>query len=73
MDDRQYEELFGAILDLREATDLGFAQVYRRFDEERDRSDRRFNALETRMEAGFRDVSSSLQEIGSRLSVVEQR
>lgn len=80
MDDRQYEELLDAILGLREATEAGFAGAYRcfdvvgqRFNEQDEKWDRRFGALERRVEEGFRYVSASLSDITSRLSAAEQR
>ncbi|MGA8576998.1 MAG: hypothetical protein WB609_15100 [Candidatus Cybelea sp.] len=67
MDDRRYQELLEAILDLRAATEAGFNRVDRRFDEVdkrwNDRLDRledawgrRFNALERRFDEGFRSL-----------------
>ena len=101
MNDRQYNELFGAILDLRGATELGFSDVSRRFEdvyhrldgvrhgldhvngridavqfrlgEMEERWDRRFHALEIRVEDGFGSLSASLGAIHTRLSSVEQR
>jgi hypothetical protein len=79
MDDQRYVELLNAIVDLRNATELGFANVDRRFDEMEQRWDRRFGALETRfdtlehrVEDGFRGVNASLDAIHSRLAAVEQ-
>ena len=84
MNDHQYKELFGAIIDLREATELGFKRVDARFEimEERwdkrfqqmeERWDRRFTALENRVETGFAEVASSLRSIDVRLTHVERR
>jgi hypothetical protein len=108
MNDRQYNELLGAILDLRGATELGFSDVSCRFEdvyhrldglqqglddvhhgldhvngridavqlrlgEMEERWDRRFHALEIRVEDGFGSLSASLGAIHTRLSSVEQR
>jgi hypothetical protein len=73
MDDRQYKELLGALLDLRRATETGFNNVDGRFNELEERWDRRFGALERRVEEGFHDVSGSLATITIRLSAVERR
>ena len=80
MDDARYAKLLNAILDLRNATELGFGNVsrgfedvYRRFDQMEERWDRRFRALETRVEGGFRDVALSLDDIRQRLTGVERR
>ncbi|MGA7356194.1 MAG: hypothetical protein WA431_09920 [Candidatus Cybelea sp.] len=73
MDDARYTELLNAILDLRNATELGFADVYRRFDQMEERWDRRFRALDTRVEEGFRGVARSFDDIRQRLTRVEQR
>lgn len=80
MDDARYADLLSAILDLRNATEFGFSDVgrrfddvYRRFDQMEERWDRRFRALETRVEDGFRAVASSLDDIRQRLTVVQQR
>jgi hypothetical protein len=73
MDDARYAELLNAILDLRNATELGFADVYRRFDDVdrrfdqmEERWDRRFRALDTRIEDGFRGVALSFDDIRQR-------
>ncbi|MGA9417792.1 MAG: hypothetical protein WBV40_01485 [Candidatus Cybelea sp.] len=71
MDERQYRELFDAILDLRNATELGFVAVHRRFDDvyhQLDGLDWRFNSLESRVEEGFRSVSVALTDIRARLT-----
>lgn len=73
MDDARYTELLNAILDLRNATELGFADVDRRFDKMEERWDRRFSALEARVEDGFCSVASSLDDIRRRLTGVERR
>jgi hypothetical protein len=80
MDDERYAELLHAILDLRSATELGFDSmnrrfddVYARFDALEERWDRRFGALERRVEDGFRAVSASLDDVRRRLSIVERR
>jgi hypothetical protein len=73
---RPYQELLNAILDLRNATELGFVAVNRRFDDvyhRRDGLDRRFNSLESRVEEGFRSVSVALTDIRGRLTAFEQR
>jgi hypothetical protein len=86
MDNARYAELLNAILDLRNATELGFDnvrrrfdevysrfdEVYRRFDQMEERWEGRFRALETRVENGFRGVASSLDDIRHRLTGVEQ-
>ncbi len=71
MDDRRYKELLDAIFDLRGATEAGFNRVDRRFDELEERWNRRFGALENRVEDGFRTVSASVANIASRLNAVE--
>lgn len=76
MDNRQYTDLLNAILDLRNATELGFNSMNRRFegvDARLDRLERRFGALETRVDDGFREVAASLDDIRTRLTAVEQR
>lgn len=76
MDNRQYSDLLNAILDLRNATELGFNHMNHRFegvDARFDRLERRFGALETRVDDGFRDVAASLDDIRTRLTAVEQR
>ena len=76
MTDGQYQELLNAILDLRGATELGFARVNHRFDDvyyRLDSLDRRFAAVDVRVEQGFRDVSVALTEIRDRLTAVERR
>jgi hypothetical protein len=73
---RPYQELLNAILDLRNATELGFVAVNRRFDDvchRLDGLDRRFNSLESRVEEGFRSVSVALTDIRGRLTAFEQR
>lgn len=73
---RPYQELLNAILDLRNATELGFVAVNRRFDDVHHRFDgldRRFNSLESRVEEGFRSVSVALTDIRGRLTAFEQR
>lgn len=82
MDDRQYQELLNAILDLRNATEIGFVAVNGRFDDvdgrfddvyrRLDGLDRRFSSLESRVEEGFRSVSVALTDIRGRLIAVEQ-
>ena len=66
MNDSQYSELLNAILDLRNATELGFMNiagrfdaVNSRFDTLEERLDRRFSALETLFEKGFRGLEAS--------------
>jgi hypothetical protein len=73
MTDRQYRELFEAILDLRSATELGFRTVDRRFDEMEERWNRRFGALESRVEDGFKDVERRFNETTDRFGTLEQR
>jgi tetrahydromethanopterin S-methyltransferase subunit G len=66
-------DLMDAILGLREATELGFAYVDRRFDEIGDRWDHRFTALENRVEAGFCDVGVRFKEVDKRFEQVDAR
>ena len=73
MDEVRYAELLNAILDLRNATELGFADVDRRFDKVEERWDRRFRALDSRVEEGFRGVALSFDDIRQRFTGVEQR
>jgi hypothetical protein len=67
MTDRQYRELFNAILDLRSATELGFRTVDRRFDEMEERWNRRFGALESRVEDGFKAVDQRFLTLEQRV------
>jgi hypothetical protein len=74
MTDRQYRELFEAILDLRSATELGFGNVDRRFAEVdgrfnkmEERWDRRFGALESRVEDGFKAVDRRFLTLEQRV------
>ncbi len=67
MDDRNYAELLNAVIDLRSATELGFVNVHRRFDEHEGRWERRFGALETRVETGFREVDCRFTALEARV------
>jgi hypothetical protein len=67
MTDRQYRELFEAILDLRSATELGFRTVDRRFDEMEERWNRRFGALDSRVEDGFKAVDQRFLTLEQRV------
>jgi hypothetical protein len=72
---RPYQELLNAVLDLRNATEIGFVAVNHRFDDvyhRLDGLDRRFSSLESRVEEGFRSVSAGLTDIRGRLIAVEQ-
>jgi hypothetical protein len=56
MNDQHFVELMDAVVDLRNATEMGFHNVDRRFDEmdlRLERWERRFNALETRLRTAF--------------------
>jgi septation ring formation regulator EzrA len=70
-------DLMDAILGLREATELGFANaardVDRRFDEMDERWHRRFMALETRVEVGFQGVDRRLTAVDARFDAVDAR
>lgn len=64
-------EMMDALLGLREAMEFGFANVERsvdrRFDEMDERWNRRFMALENRVEHGFREVDARFNEVNSQL------
>ena len=74
-DDSDNKELLEAILDLRNATELGFNRVDarfgemdRRFDVMEERWDRRFDALESRVEVGFTAVDQRLRALSAELA-----
>ena len=72
MDDRQYQELLNAILDLRNATEIGFVAVNGRFDDvdkRLDNVDKRFDNVDGR----FDDVYRRLDGLDRRFSSLESR
>lgn len=73
MNDKQYGELLQAIVDLRQATEHGFSDVDRRFDQQEERWNRRFNALETRVEGGFREMNQRFSRLEDRFDRLDER
>lgn len=81
MNGGQYAEMFEAILSLREAVELGFNNARSEFREELraeigaldERWNRRFNALEARVETGFAEVTSSFAEVDRRFDEIDRR
>jgi len=73
MNDRQYGELLQAILDLRQATEDSMTDAHSRSEQQEERWNRRFNALETRMEDGFRQVDDRFQQIDVRFGQTDGR
>ncbi len=84
MDDHRYAELLSAVLDLRSATQMSFAKVHQRFDEQEarfqnradameERWDCRFGALEGRVEGGFHAVEDRFGGIEATLGDIRDR
>lgn len=73
MNGQQYQELFDALLGFRDATEMGFANVYREFEIRDERWERRFTALENRVEEGFRAVNNQLCELTATVSGIAAR
>jgi flagellar capping protein FliD len=73
MNDQQYGELLQAIVDLRQATELGLSDVDRRFDKQEEHWNRRFNALEARVEDGFRQTHERFNRMDERFNRMEER
>lgn len=77
MNGGQYAEMFEAILSLREAVELGFknsrTELRTELEALDDRWNRRFNALEARVEGGFAQVDSRFDEVDGRFAAVDNR
>jgi flagellar capping protein FliD len=73
MNDQQYGELLQAIVDLRQATELGLSDVDRRFDKQEEHWNRRFNALEARVEDGFRQTHERFNRMDERFNRMDER
>lgn len=81
MNGDKYAELLDAILSLREAVELGFSNVRTEFRAELqtqlaaqdERWNRRFNALEARVESGFAAVDERFAAMDRRFDDVDKR
>ena len=76
MNERQYKDLFDAIVDLRATTEMGFNRVDRRFNEYEERWGRRFSAMEGRfdtLEGRFDRLEGRFDVLEGRFDVLEGR